>query len=740
MSGPPDIAKLLTGHRHGDLDAFAALVGQAERTWWPMAAAVAGSQRQMESLVRCCVVVMRRNLEQCPVEAPAFHTWARRLAREQGLEFLERAAQPGSDGEDDLSRLVAAAGLEDLQEDGITVVDGALSVPGRLGSLSGPDRALIALRYRQGRTLAVLAREAEDTPETTASSLCRLRYTLDWRPDAAPEPLIEDPGFARTVEEAIADRLGTDLRQRLITLHLSGQEALIALVVRQVRLHLVLEATCRPADADRTRRMAATVAFSPTAAFPDVGRDVSPVHQLSQQISIRPGGVKRRKAVIDRLAGQRDSIPSRPMRSPPSPRVTRQPSPARPASPRSVPPSLPPVQSAPLTTVARTGAEVGSSSRLSRILTVYQRRERITAFLLWGAAAVMAVVAWLVIARTAPHLETQTAPVASAGPALVQALQVAGPVEVVEGDGRRRALAIGARILPQQRIEQRETARCELAITNLGRVVASGDAVITLQEGEHDTTQVTLLRLERGTLAVDTAGANDGHSLMVVTPHGRLTGTAIEGTIRCEAGGMQVTMQGGWGRLAGLEDVRETPVIPGTRARVGSGLRATVEGQRHFVRGVALGGHAATIAGQRWVTMREAREQGLTSSGRPVRAATAIDDANLQTETRLMLAEGLIGTAADPGTVTIGQRLPYGLWEIDCWLAGDAPLALQDLRVVIDGRSTPVGLPQAGGLRWRHIGPFTAWVQTGVLDLRLQNLTGGGRVAGISFTRIEPAP
>jgi DNA-directed RNA polymerase specialized sigma24 family protein len=148
-----------------------------------------------------------------------------------------------------------------------------------------------------------------------------------------------------------------------------------------------------------------------------------------------------------------------------------------------------------------------------------------------------------------------------------------------------------------------------------------------------------------------------------------------------------------------------------------------------FVKGINLGGDNATIAGNAWISQKDAETAGLviynsrriSGTGEPVPAA--------ETPMKPMLRSGI---AAKGGDLEIHDRaIPNGRYEVTLYVSetGAANSHLFDV-TVNDAVLNDIGqLPKNG---WAAYGPLTATVTKGVLSIIAKGKKGAPQLMGIA--------
>lgn len=152
---------------------------------------------------------------------------------------------------------------------------------------------------------------------------------------------------------------------------------------------------------------------------------------------------------------------------------------------------------------------------------------------------------------------------------------------------------------------------------------------------------------------------------------------------------------------------------------------------RTLVRGIALGGDAVTIDGQRWLGHHLALANGLIlGAGTTVASRAAIIAPRLEFDTKSMLEGGLVSS----GPVKLSQRLPNGEYEVVLWVAGAQGVNPALLVLRLCGADVATGAA-AGAPTWSRLGPFHISVRQRLLDIVVAGL-GDAHLAGLAITTL----
>lgn len=688
MSDAVDPAELIALAHAGDNGAFTRLVAQVEPEWRLVAATFCGSLGQCDAALRCAVVSLRAALGECPTGADAFAPWYQDLILRHIDRLLALAQRPGS-GEDALTRLGTASGLDALRRDAVAALAASRAFAARLGTLSDAERHLLTRRYAAHQVTA------DALPE-----LMRLRAAL-----------LEAPGPAAEVAAAWENALASSkpaVREAVVA---AADEDARSMLRDQLRAHLLLTALLAPPDAARTQQFAATVGFTPESAYPEAQRGATQdgaSTQLAAPITFSVQDPTPRKMTT---RSNRPVVRTGNRRPPESVAV-----PLDPPTP-----------------------DAGFGDRDDE--EDFERSQRRTNYLMWGTIGVIAIIATIAVTW-----QSRSSDIAAEGPRATEAavgiatvLSFNGQVQEIRLDRQRQPMKSGAVLSPGQGLvvtgsDSAVTVRLE----GVGQMTTRGEVIIhSIVTDPHDP-QSTLINLNAGSLDIEAMKPRPNGRLSVNTNHGRMTSPGMAGEVRCLDRQVTVTVRDGEARLSGIEDPRQAVLIAGLSATAGNGGRAVCEAPRRFMRGVNLGGEATPVAGQRWLSQDQARQHGLTVVAGAMQRGGASSTSRLDPALRAMLDTGLAGDAT--GSILLTQKLPPALWEIDLWLANDQGYAGRGLVVLIDGRQVPLGQPQAKGATWRAMGPLGTVVRGDQVEVRVQGLAAGDRLTGIAFRLLGKVP
>ena len=156
-----------------------------------------------------------------------------------------------------------------------------------------------------------------------------------------------------------------------------------------------------------------------------------------------------------------------------------------------------------------------------------------------------------------------------------------------------------------------------------------------------------------------------------------------------------------------------------------------------FYRGINLNGPAVTIEGNNWLSYSSAVASGLTAQN----ALGWIDAASLalspaaDAATQTMLQSMLWRPADKPGQgFSLRQTLPNGTYQVYCWVVENYINNSRSFDLKLEGvtAASAVGDQRLG--QWKKLGPFTATVSDGALDLEaVRGSKGQPSISGLAI-------
>jgi hypothetical protein len=146
------------------------------------------------------------------------------------------------------------------------------------------------------------------------------------------------------------------------------------------------------------------------------------------------------------------------------------------------------------------------------------------------AASVIGGLGW-------PWLARHRAPPGSR-PGIASIRTVAGPVFLITADGRRSAIATGARIGPGERVETSNNGRAAFVLTG-GVSVRLNQGTAIVLDGHSE------VRLERGAVYVDSGSEPGAAALEIKTPFGRVRHVGTQFEVRLEDSSLRVLVREG---------------------------------------------------------------------------------------------------------------------------------------------------------------------------------------------------
>ena len=190
----PEDADVVARARHGDKEAFRALVERHSRPLFRLAWRITGSEQDAEDVVQETFMKAYRNLDVFESRAN-FGTWLHKIAANGALDMVRarqrrREMQPGTDRDDP----AAPNPLESFPADAVSQDrdvhsdDVRRRVSAALGMLSAQERTAFVLKHFEERSIQEIGRTLELGENATKQSIFRavrkLRRALE--PLAAP--------------------------------------------------------------------------------------------------------------------------------------------------------------------------------------------------------------------------------------------------------------------------------------------------------------------------------------------------------------------------------------------------------------------------------------------------------------------------------------------------------------------------------------------------------------------------
>jgi DNA-directed RNA polymerase specialized sigma24 family protein len=150
---------------------------------------------------------------------------------------------------------------------------------------------------------------------------------------------------------------------------------------------------------------------------------------------------------------------------------------------------------------------------------------------------------------------------------------------------------------------------------------------------------------------------------------------------------------------------------------------------RVFLRGINLGGGEVAIAGNQWLSQRQALGAGLVL-GKDTAAAGGGGVGATDFDTKAMLATGL---GSPSGQVQLSQRVPDGDYDLWLWVAAQGTLDPGAFAVRVGGQDQPLGQPVERHDGWWCLGPYHAHAVDHRLELAFAGLRNA-YLAGLALT------
>ncbi|MBA3708686.1 MAG: FecR domain-containing protein [Planctomycetes bacterium] len=221
-------------------------------------------------------------------------------------------------------------------------------------------------------------------------------------------------------------------------------------------------------------------------------------------------------------------------------------------------------------------------------------------------------------------------------------------------------------------------------------------------------------RLTRGTVAIDATHATGGRSLVVTTAFARIDAASGTCQVVAAADRTRVAVTHGSITLAKANGQQAMPLVAGQHGSVGDSGDPVIEVASRFVRGVNFGGDAVMIAGDHWLSHRQALKAGLElTGGTQVAAPRPIKAPGLDFDMKSLLDAGL--TASGP--IRIFQQAPNGDYDVILYITDPGGIDPAAVTVNILNRTIPTGDSSAGSDTWKRLGPYRCSVKDHRLDI-----------------------
>jgi hypothetical protein len=156
-----------------------------------------------------------------------------------------------------------------------------------------------------------------------------------------------------------------------------------------------------------------------------------------------------------------------------------------------------------------------------------------------------------------------------------------------------------------------------------------------------------------------------------------------------------------------------------------------------FYRGINLNGPAVTIEGNSWMSYSSAVASGLTAQnaiGWIDAASFAVSPAT-DAATQSMLRSMLWRSTDTPGEgFSLRQTLPNGTYQVYCWVVENHANNYRSFDLRLEGVKAASAIGDLPLGQWRKLGPFTATVSDGALDIDvIRGSKGQPSVSGLAI-------